>query len=230
MRILAIESALRSWQIALLRDLTTVYESSSGGQPVSQGLVWEIERGLRAAGWIAAELDLIVVDRGPGSFTGLRGGVTVAKTLAYATGSALVGGNSLETCAAEVADQQGWPIGRTYVAVMDALRGELVFARYVIQAPWRLQPVEATRVGPVASMIDWLTADDWIVGPAVPSLKSRLDETRGSSPQWIAAVPRADVLGRLGLEAYREGERTEPLECVPVYFRPSYADEPKPAD
>src|SRR5688572_4071308 len=70
---------------------------------------------LAGLGWKARELDGVVVSLGPGSYTGLRVGLMSAKTLAYATGCALVG---VETFAAIA--RQAPPEARSVAVLADA--------------------------------------------------------------------------------------------------------------
>ena len=70
--------------------------------------------------WEALSIDLVCVTTGPGSFTGLRIGVTTAKTFAYAAAAELVGTHTLAVLAAGVEQASGrlW-------AILDAQRQEL---------------------------------------------------------------------------------------------------------
>src|SRR6201999_4451574 len=89
----------------------------------AQTLLPAIGELLRTCGWRPAELELICTTTGPGSFTGLRIGVTTAKTLAYATGAKLIGVNTLAALAAAVQ-----PTTDRVWAILDAQRQELFAA------------------------------------------------------------------------------------------------------
>src|SRR5690242_11366028 len=76
---------------------------------------------LARAEWRPTDVQLTAVTVGPGSFTGLRIGVTTAKTFAYAVGSAVVGVNTLEAVARRAAAETRQRLS----AVLDAGRGQL---------------------------------------------------------------------------------------------------------
>ena len=101
---------------------------------------------LATGGLRAREIEVIGVGLGPGSYTGLRVGVTAAKTLAYVTGAALVGLDSLEAVA--------WNAPGTALrvsVVADAQRGDVYSAEFMRQRTGRaagLYPREPDRTAP----------------------------------------------------------------------------------
>jgi tRNA threonylcarbamoyladenosine biosynthesis protein TsaB len=77
------------------------------------------------AGWFPHDLDAIVVDLGPGLYTGIRVGVATAQGLAAALGVAVVGGSSLDALALAAATGH-----RHIYSLVDVRRGELAVATY----------------------------------------------------------------------------------------------------
>lgn len=176
-----------------------------------------LERALTAAGVSARDVDLVAVGTGPGSYTGLRVGVTAARALAYACGADLVGVPSCDALAdacppgarpvAVVVDAR---VRAVYLAVYEPVGGEDRWARR--DGPELLEPGGAAHRLPP----DALLVGD---GPA-----AHADAFRGfARVDGPAATPAAHV-ARLGILRHRGGERTPIDAVVPLYLRKSSAE------
>jgi tRNA threonylcarbamoyladenosine biosynthesis protein TsaB len=98
------------------------------GRSSSERLVPAVKRLMEASGWTLRELAAIVVVHGPGSFTGVRVGLSAAKGLSEASGVPLVAVSRLALLAASAGEGDG-----TIFAVLDAGRGEFYLGEYVGQ-------------------------------------------------------------------------------------------------
>jgi tRNA threonylcarbamoyladenosine biosynthesis protein TsaB len=169
-----------------------------------------------------AGLQAIAVGLGPGSYTGTRVGVTAAKTLAYATGAALIGLDSLRVIG------RGAPADALRVSVIaDAQRGELYVADFLRPAAGAsLTSAGETRIEALASLIGRLEAGTVVMGPALDSPR-----IRGSIPAAFLAPsgggthPRAVDLIELAVEAMAAGRRDDPWLLEPLYLRRSAAED-----
>ena len=97
MTILALDTSNKTLSVAVeLTDGTIIEQTIENTLQHSVLLVPTIEAVFKEAGITAKDLTKIVVAEGPGSYTGLRIGVTVAKTIAKSLGIPLVGVSSLD--------------------------------------------------------------------------------------------------------------------------------------
>ena len=129
MKILALETIGVSASVALLEDGVEVRTVRlDAGEKSARALVPAVQRLLGQAGWKAEDIGLVAVAEGPGSFTGLRVGITFAKTFAYTVHAAVIGVLTLEALAA------GTPAECSPLSVaMDAQRGDVVVQDFVFQ-------------------------------------------------------------------------------------------------
>jgi tRNA threonylcarbamoyl adenosine modification protein YeaZ len=129
---LAIDTSSDVLSLALLREgapAGALYDAI--GRRTTQEILPRIGALLAAAGLAPGELDVLVVCRGPGSFTGTRIGMAVALTFAQVTGRPLVGVDALRLLAglSEPAP------GRAVPVLLNCARDEVYVATYRWQAP-----------------------------------------------------------------------------------------------
>jgi tRNA threonylcarbamoyladenosine biosynthesis protein TsaB len=224
MRILAIETSGQCGSVATLYGeadtLRTIGQTILTPESrTAQSLAPALKSLLAEALWPPASIQLVAVAVGPGSFTGLRIGVTTAKTFAYAVGADVVGVNTLAVLAHQ-APRSAAPLW----TIMDAQRGELFAARFETTASGALT---ITREPSIVAQDAWLAdlqPGDRVTGPALRRVVPRL-------PSGIVAVseehwqPTAQAVGQLGWQSYRAGRRDDVWKLVPLYYRPSAAEE-----
>lgn len=219
-RILALETCGATGSAAafvddkLLVELTLQHDRAT-----SRGLAPMIHDLLHRARWRSTDVDLVGVATGPGSFTGLRIGVTTAKTFAYATGADIVGVNSLEVIAAQAPSDF-----ESIVVVMNAYRAEFFVARFARGDDGCFQWVGKTELVAAEAWLRRLEPGTVLSGPLLEGLKKRL-------PSGVTTVdrdlwnPSARGVGLTAWRRYQAGVRDDVWSLVPQYFRPSAAEE-----
>jgi tRNA threonylcarbamoyladenosine biosynthesis protein TsaB len=220
MRILAIETTGQAGSVALLEGAMLAREIMlPAAERSAKTLAPAIREILDAAGWQPSDIRLIAVATGPGSFTGLRVGVTTAKTFAYAMRGEVIGVNPLEAIAAQAPDDI-----KRVSAVIDAQRQQVFVREFVRDSAGEFQPIE------VAAILD---SDTWLAGikPAASVSGPALERLAAQIPAGVTIVPRelwsprAATVGQLGWRRYQSGARDDLWRIVPQYFRPSAAEE-----
>jgi tRNA threonylcarbamoyl adenosine modification protein YeaZ len=217
---IALETSIQPGSIALLCDDVTVYSSVfTQNRRTTQSFATQLEEGLKAVGWKPDDVDLFAICQGPGSFTGLRIGVTAGKTFAYATNCQLLALDTLDVIAARA------PIDsceRLHV-VMDAQRKQLYAAEFNREVE-RFVRNSSTRIVDREPWLSSLTPNAGVTGPG-------LDAWYESSPDRPVAIdrqywnPTAEVVGRLAMSRFESGERQDYWKITPAYFRESAAEE-----
>jgi tRNA threonylcarbamoyladenosine biosynthesis protein TsaB len=220
MRILALETTESPGTVAAMLDDNVLAELSlERTQRSAQSLAPAMLALLKQAGWLPGDVQLVAVSQGPGSFTGLRIGVTTAKVFAYAVGAEILGVDTLEAIAAAA------PHDATDVTVvMDAQRGEVVSRRFVRRSDGRFEPTGPQRLMDVQIWLAELPPGGVVTGPALDRLADPLPcHVRALDPQYRR--PQASVVARLAARDYSLGRRDDLWRLVPHYFRRSAAEE-----
>ncbi|MEK6236108.1 MAG: tRNA (adenosine(37)-N6)-threonylcarbamoyltransferase complex dimerization subunit type 1 TsaB, partial [Planctomycetales bacterium] len=168
MNVLAIETtgpcggvaALQNNQLVLAIDLLKP-------QTTVEFLAPTIKSVLKQVNWRPTEVELVAVAIGPGSFTGLRIGVTTAKTFAYAAEAEIIGVNTLQVIAARAPEA-----ATDLSAVMDAQRNQVYCGRLRRQSgePWEW--VEETAILDADAWLDQLQPGQAVTGPGLGKLES----------------------------------------------------------
>jgi tRNA threonylcarbamoyladenosine biosynthesis protein TsaB len=224
LQILAIESSGREGSVALLegrqQEVRLVELAVLGGyQRTAQALAPAIRDLLSRAGWPPTSITLVSVTVGPGSFTGLRIGVTTAKTFAYAVSADIVGVNTHDVLAAQ-APASAAPLW----TILDAQRQELFVARYTLDTNGEPSRTVDSTVIPQDEWLSRLQSGDQVIGPALKRLAARLPRNVVALPQatWM---PMAETVGRVAWRQYQAGCRDDVWKLTPEYYRPSAAEE-----
>jgi tRNA threonylcarbamoyladenosine biosynthesis protein TsaB len=233
---LAIDTSSKSGSVALLREESLVQQRHLDPLVGSaRTLAPAIEQLLGENQLRPDQLNLVAVSTGPGSFTGLRVGITTAKTLAYALHCDIIGVDTLNAIAEQVTGEivgAGVGLGAAHVeAVIDAQRRELFLARYQPatepNAAVRCKRIGDTQIVAADQWLRQLAPGTLVTGPALKRLLGQLPPSVVASPEacW---TPQAATIGRLALVAWRSGRRDDLYQIMPTYLRPSYAEEKVP--
>lgn len=124
MRFLLIHTSGAEGSVVLASDAGVVASEMLPGRSASERLVPAVRRLMEAAGWRLSDLTAVVVVDGPGSFTGVRVGLSAAKGLCEAGGVPLIAVSRLALVASAMASDG------TVCAVLDAGRGEFYYGEY----------------------------------------------------------------------------------------------------
>lgn len=219
MRILALETTEKAASIAASLDGQLLHTVTLEPQRRSaQTLIPGIRQLLADIGWQAADIELIGLPIGPGSFTGLRVGVTAAKTLAYATGCSVLGLCTLEV----IAEQAPGDVPAVWSA-MDAQRQQVYGARFERKSAGLLI-ADAPQIYDNEVWLQSLRAGVMVSGPVISQLQARLPSDVNASPPatW---TPNAVTVARMAYTKHQAGQRQDFWQLVPNYYRVSAAEE-----
>jgi tRNA threonylcarbamoyladenosine biosynthesis protein TsaB len=170
-----------------------------------------------SAGISPAELGLIGVGRGPGSFTGVRVAVTAAKVLASVLDVPLVAPDSLMVIAAGAGEK-----GEVVYAAIDARRGEVYHALYLLG-----EDIPAVLMGPgvdspelaASNIRDWMEREDRDAIGAGNGIDAYPDVWPEGMSRTGGDHPHVESLVRLCRLAHGRGEIVDPMALLPLYLR-----------
>ena len=175
-----------------------------------------------SAGATPAEIALVSLSIGPGSFTGLRIGVTVARMLAMATGARLVAVPTLEVIAQNALEAADPP--KHVVVLLDAGRGD-AYAATFRRTDEAYQPEgEPIMVDP-AAFLSKCDAECGVMGEGATRFAEVVNVAGLTRLSPELDAPRVEVVHRLGYRLARAGTFTDRYRLVPTYIRKPAAEE-----
>ena len=144
MKILAVDTATRGCSVAIVDQSSLLAEVTIvSAQTHSKHLMEMIHTALQGANLRVSDIDGWAVSAGPGSFTGLRIGMSTIKGLAMASGKPVVGVSSLQALA-----WQTLPCSNLMCAMLDARKGQVYCARYRSVSGALMQDLPAAVLSP----------------------------------------------------------------------------------
>lgn len=222
MRILAVDTATTSCSVAIVDKTSLLSEFTLDKEEThSKHLMDMIKASLRISGINLSDLDGFAVTRGPGSFTGLRIGISIIKGLAAALEKPVVGVSSLETLAQQVSYSQD-----LICPILDARKGEVYFSRYrFLNGHLKKQTKE--RVAPPDRAVDDLNESCLFVGNGALLYKDMILEKMGKLASFAPVIKntiRASTLAYLSMAKFENNDTNEIEKVLPYYIRKSDAE------
>ena len=213
--ILYIETSTKVCSVAVTEDAHVIFEQTDAEGPnhaTNCGVF--VEEALSFAESHAIPLDAVAVSQGPGSYTGLRIGVSMAKGVAYGRGVPLVAVPTLELlCVPVLLYREDIPDEALFVPMIDARRMEVYAAVY----DRALHPLRAVQ----ADIVEADTYKEWLdrgpvyfFGDGAAKCKAVLTHPNA---RFREAWPEAEAMAGLAQKAWDE-KRFEDL----AYFEPYY--------
>lgn len=221
MKILAIESSAVSAGVAVFDEQNLIAQSTFDcGLTHSRTLMPQVESLLEIAGLTPADMDLIAVANGPGSFTGVRIGVSCASGLALGTDKPAIGISTLEAMAWGASYHEG-----LVCPVMDARRNEVYTALFRVEKgrPTRLMADSAIPMAELAARLANYDEPVYLVGDGAELAYGQLTNTI-LAPTYLRRQ-RADGVALCALANYVHAAPARELK--PVYLRLSQAEREK---
>jgi tRNA threonylcarbamoyladenosine biosynthesis protein TsaB len=222
MLVLGIETATTQGSVALFGGNGLVSEYTLNVEIThSERLLPAVDRVLQDAGVALDHLEGIAVSIGPGSFTGLRIGLSTAKGLAYATGLPVVGVPTLEAMAWTLPAAK-WQI----CPVLDARKQE-VYAALFQHEPEGLRRLADDQAVAPEDLCSLIRKPTLFLGDGLAVYRDTFRRLLGSRfllPPAAHRGGRAACVAELGRTRLLAGERDDASVLAPAYIRPSEAE------
>lgn len=222
---LAIDTSTDTASLAIVQDSETLAELTwRCGQNHTTQLLPHLAHLLNQTKLSLQSTTGIIVARGPGSFNGLRVGISTAKGLAFSLGIPIVGISTLEAEAYQHAETS-LPI----CPIFNAGRGEIAMAIYQAKHnEWR--QLIAEHITTIETLYSRITTKTIFCGEFIPFIVTQLTKQlkqKAIIPPPAAGLRRASFLAELGLKRLKAGDYDNLTTLQPLYLRRPAITKPK---
>ena len=209
--------------MAVLDEDTVVAEVQvTSSETHSRRVMSAIDLTLGMAGLDVGECDGLAVTTGPGSFTGLRIGISAVKGLAFATGKPVTGVSTLDAVAYQ------FPSASDLICpLLDARKGEVYTALYRAGTDGTFEKVASDCAVSPRPWVRQIEGACLFVGDGAIVYRDVIEEVLGTRARFAPPylnTPRASVVAHIGLKQFKGGGVVDVALLVPHYIRKSDAE------
>jgi len=227
MLILAVDTNTSAGSVAVLRDRRLLAEVNlDSPRTHSERLLPAVDLLLNALGIGLPDIDGYALAVGPGSFTGIRIGMSTVKSFAFSSRKPIAAVSNLEALALKIKQPQA----RLLCPLMDAKKNEVYSALFEVQAGGMQETVSQGVYRP-DRLFSLLPSHRIItfIGSGVPVYRDRLlDYFKDKARLSRRSLYIGYEVGLLGYERLKSGRGLDSFQVDPLYFRKSQAEENHP--
>ena len=220
MNLLAIDTSTKNLSLAVTKKGKVVkFRNVKLTRPLSSSIMPNIKKILDSAEITLSKLDGFAVGLGPGSFTGLRVGLSTIKGLAFATNKPVVGISSLDVLAMNIKEDHA-----QICTLCDAKRN-LVYACLYEKKGSILKRKSSYVLENIDAILKKIKGEVIFIGDGVKLFRKDIQKATSISPIFIdgeLALPWARCLAPLALEKFQKGQKDDIAQLVPLYLYPAH--------
>jgi len=221
--ILVLETSSRQGSAALATGAGIVASARLPGLKRHAGeLLPAVEAMLREHDWPADSVTDVFLSIGPGSFTGLRVGVTVARTLAWSVGVKIVAVPTLDSLALNAL--QADPVPRHLAVILDAKQSRVFAAAFELTAGTCRKIIDAHMADP-GEVLGRCPRPLAVLGEGIPYHRQAIESSGATVLPESLWWPSAANVYAVGLQMAEAGQYTPAGGLLPLYIRRPEAEE-----
>lgn len=226
MKILSVDSSTTVASCAVINEEEILSEAIVNSKTThSQKLLPLIADTLDRSNTDIEEIDYFAVANGPGSFTGLRIGVSTINGLAQAMDKPVVGVSALKALAMNISTCE-----KLIVPLIDARRDRSFTAIYKSQDDGKLETVleqDVIEMDEILDILDKKQEDIMFIGDGMNAYREKIVEVLGDRAYFTPKnlnIARASAVGEIAKEKIENGETLSYFELTPEYLRETQAE------
>ncbi len=217
MLVLGIETSTKTGSVAIVSEDAVIAQYSLNIEVThSERLMSTVDRVLKDTGLGIAAMDGFAVAIGPGSFTGLRIGVSTVKGLALASGKPVAAVPTLLALAWNL-PHAAYPV----CPLLDARKNEVYTAMYRFEGTALVQTMPEATV-PLRELGASMSGRVLFTGEAARIYRQEIEKQLGDRALFApaaAALPAAATVAEIGLGMIKSGRTADPDSLTPLYIR-----------